>query len=221
VSADAAADRLVAHVARTVRDRRVLEAIRAVPREQFVPHHLRGHAYEDTALGIGEGQTISQPTIVAVMTEALALRGDEHVLEVGTGSGYQAAVLARLCQHLVTVEVFETLRERAEQTLRDLGVSNVTVLPAGAVLGAPEHGPYDGIIVTAAAPAVPEPLVEQLAPGGRLVIPVGVRDAQELVLVTRKDGGYQTRTLGACRFVPLAGEYGFVPLPPPPGKLDP
>ncbi|MDO9445423.1 MAG: protein-L-isoaspartate(D-aspartate) O-methyltransferase [Dehalococcoidia bacterium] len=199
----------VDEVAEEVRDRRVLEAIRAIPRERFVQDHLRRYAYEDSPLPIGLGQTISQPTIVGMMTEALALTGDERVLEIGTGSGYQAAVLARLCRELVTVEVIDELREGAERVLHALGITNVRVLRATDELGAAAFGPYDAIIVTAAAPSVPAPQLEQLAEGGRLVIPVGTREEQRLVLVTRARHGTVTRNLGACRFVPLVGPHGF------------
>jgi protein-L-isoaspartate(D-aspartate) O-methyltransferase len=202
-------DDLVDEVAEEVQDPRVLEAIRAIPRERFVQEHLRRYAYEDSPLPIGRGQTISQPTIVGMMTEALALTGDERVLEIGTGSGYQAAVLARLCRELVTVEVIDELREGAERVLHALGITNVRVLRATDDLGAPSFGPYDAIIVTAAAPSVPAPLLEQLAVGGRLVIPVGTREEQRLVLVTRTTDGTTTRNLGACRFVPLVGPHGF------------
>lgn len=202
-------DDLIDEVAEEVKDPRVLEAIRAIPRERFVQEHLRRYAYEDSPLPIGRGQTISQPTIVGMMTEALALTGDERVLEIGTGSGYQAAVLARLCRELVTVEVIDELREGAERVLHALGITNVRVLRATDDLGAPAFGPYDAIIVTAAAPSVPAPLLEQLAEGGRLVIPVGTREEQRLVLVTRKKDGTSTRNLGACRFVPLVGPHGF------------
>lgn len=206
--------RMVATVARSVEDPRVLEAMRAVPRERFVPSDLRHLAYEDEPLPIGERQTISQPTIVGVMTAALALTGDERVLEVGTGSGYQAAVLARLARELVSVEVIPTLGDRARRVLWALGLRNVLVLDAGNVLGAPELGPYDAIIVTAAAAEVPPPLVEQLRIGGRLVVPVGDRDEQDLCLATRTEEGVHLEWLGGCRFVPLVGPHGLAPAPP-------
>jgi protein-L-isoaspartate(D-aspartate) O-methyltransferase len=206
-----AATRLIDGLRRAVDDERVLAALAAVPRERFVPERLRPYAYEDHALPIGQGQTISQPTIVAMMTAALGLSGGERVLDVGTGSGYQAAVLAQIAAEVVSVEVIDELREAAERVLSDLGIENVRVLPAGEVLGAPEHGPYDAILVAAAAPSVPEPLVEQLRPGGRLVIPIGRPDVQELLVVTlREDGGTTIDRLGPCRFVPLTGEHGFV-----------
>jgi protein-L-isoaspartate(D-aspartate) O-methyltransferase len=171
---------------------------------------MRRYAYEDAALPIGEGQTISQPLIVGVMTEALSLDGDEHVLEIGTGSGYQAAILARLARDVVTVEIVEGLRERATRTLARLGFGNVEVLPSGPVLGAPELGPYDAIVVTAVAPEIPQALIEQLVPGGLLVIPVGAgADDQQLWLVQRTDEGMTRTSLGGVRFVPLRGPGGF------------
>jgi protein-L-isoaspartate(D-aspartate) O-methyltransferase len=211
---------LIEHLRRTATDdERVLDAIASVPREAFVAPRLRPYAYEDTALPTEAGQTISQPTIVAIMTAALDLRGDERVLEIGTGSGYQAAILARLCAHVVTTEIVESLRASAADRLQSLGIANVTVLAAGEELGAPGHGPYDAIIVTAAAPTVPPPLLAQLRPGGRIVIPVGSRDAQELLLVRlRADGGTDETSLGECRFVPLLGPFGFSPIGRPGGQ---
>ena len=202
---------LVAHLQRyATDDARVLDAILHTPREAFVPPGQRPWAYEDRPLPIGAGQTISQPTIVAIMTAALDLQGDERVLEIGTGSGYQAAVLARLCREVVSVEAVAELRASAEERLRMLGIENVRVRQATDDIGAPDLGPYDAIIVTAAAPRVPPPLVAQLAPGGRLVIPVGTLDAQELRRVTlRQDGTTVTEDLGGCRFVPLVGPHGF------------
>lgn len=177
-----------------------------VPREFFVPVHLRSAAYEDTPLPIGEGQTISQPFMVALMTEALELRGDEHVLEVGTGSGYQAAILSRLAASVVTVERFPTLAATAAERLRALGCTNVVVYVADPqVLGWPPNAPYDAILVTAGAPRVPQSLVEQLASGGRLVIPVGSETEQMLYRVRRQDSGLTYEELGQCRFVPLIG----------------
>jgi protein-L-isoaspartate(D-aspartate) O-methyltransferase len=203
-------ERMVLEVARVVRDERVLEAMRAVPRELFVPLELRMYAYENEPLPIGEGQTISQPLIVGMMTEAAALEGDERVLEVGTGSGYQAAILARLAREVVSVEVRDELRERAAAVLAQLGGENVEILPATVELGASHLGPYDAIIVTAAAPAVPRSLLAQLKVGGRLVIPVGTRQAQELLVVTRDTPETTSqRSLGGCQFVPLLGPEGF------------
>jgi protein-L-isoaspartate(D-aspartate) O-methyltransferase len=205
---------LVQEVARDVHDERVLRALLEVPRERFVPPQFRAFAYENEPLAIGEGQTISQPLIVAMMSEALALMGTERVLEVGTGSGYQAAILARLAAEVVTVEVYDSLRATAEATLRDLRVTNVHCLAADggddAVLGAPELAPFDAIIVTAAAPVVPSALLAQLGTGGRLVIPVGSRNEQELLVVTSNPAGHlEQRSLGGCRFVPLLGPAGF------------
>jgi protein-L-isoaspartate(D-aspartate) O-methyltransferase len=182
-----------------------------VPRELFVPPDSRHLAYLDIPLGIGEGQTISQPFIVALMTEALRLQGDERVLEVGTGSGYQAAILSLLAPRgrVITVERMPLLAEQARALLHRLGHNNVTVELAGPALGAPQHAPFDAIIVTAASPKFPEPLVSQLAVGGRLVIPVGTLENQELMQVLRTDEGVSVRWLGPCRFVPLIGQDAF------------
>ncbi len=212
-------DRLIDAIAHEVRDARVLAAMRAVPRAEFVPAPFLDDAYIDTPLPIGEGQTISQPTVVAVMTEALALRGDERVLEIGTGSGYQAAVLARLAREVVTVELIPTLRERAAATLARLAIDNVRVLAADAPTpdAPPAHatlGPYDAIIVTAAAPRVPPSLLALLTPGGRLVAPIGPRSDQRLVLITRTAHGLDERDLGGVRFVPLRGPEGYADGPP-------
>ncbi len=208
-SRDRAEQRMLRLIRRHVRDRRVLDAMRAVPRDAFVPPGLRHRAFEDGALPIGSGQTISQPLIVAMMTEAATLDGGERVLEVGTGSGYQAAVLAHVAREVITVERVGALRRGARATLRRLGFHNVRCLSAGAVLGAPDDGPFDAIVVTAAAPDVPETLIGQLAEGGRLVIPVGRRTEQELLLITRRGERLRRRSLGGCRFVPLLGEGGF------------
>ena len=194
---------LLAELAREVSDPRVLNAIARVPRERFVPPELRLQAYENRPLPIGYGQTISQPLIVAVMTQALDLRGDERVLEVGTGSGYQAALLSQLAAHVVTVERVPELARQAERALAELGYSNVEVHVAGETLGWPEGAPYDAIIVTAGAPRVPHELVEQMRIGGRMAVPVGSRDLQELVQVVRSPEGPVIINLGPCRFVPL------------------
>jgi protein-L-isoaspartate(D-aspartate) O-methyltransferase len=205
-----AREELLARIGESTRNPRIVEAMRAVRREQFVPEPYRRFAYEDSALPIGEGQTISQPSLVALMTDALELDGSEHVLEVGTGSGYQAALLAHLARDVVTVEVIDALRERAAVTLRALGLTNVRVLAAGtSVVGAPEYAPYDAIIVTAAAPTVPPALITQLRTGGRIVIPVGPRESQRLVLGEREPSGLRQRYLGNVRFVPLRGADGF------------
>jgi protein-L-isoaspartate(D-aspartate) O-methyltransferase len=196
---------LLAELAQDVSDRRVLEAIATVPRERFVPAELRACAYENRPLPIGHGQTISQPLIVALMTQGLALRGDEKVLEVGTGSGYQAALLSRLAAQVVTVERVPELAERAGRALAELGYTNVRAYVAGDTLGWPQGAPYDAIIVTAGAPRVPNELVEQLTPGGQMVIPVGSRDLQELVRAVKTPEGPALTNLGPCRFVPLLG----------------
>jgi protein-L-isoaspartate(D-aspartate) O-methyltransferase len=204
-----AKSRLLAELRHDIRDERVLAAIASVPRAKFVSDDLRAFAYENRPLPIGHGQTISQPLIVAMMTEALNLKGDEKVLEVGTGSGYQAAVLAELTAQVVTVERIAPLAEQAAAVLAELGYDNVQVHLAGDTLGWPEEAPYEGILVTAAAPDVPPDLVEQLAPQGRLVIPVGSHDVQELLLVANSAGGLNAKRLGPCRFVPLVGAGGW------------
>jgi protein-L-isoaspartate(D-aspartate) O-methyltransferase len=196
---------LLAELAVEVGDARVLDAIARVPRERFVPPELRLHAYENRPLPIGYGQTISQPLIVALMTAALDLRGGDKVLEVGTGSGYQAALLSRLAAHVVTVERVPELARQAERTIAELGYANVEVHVAGETLGWPEGAPYDAIIVTAGAPRVPHELVEQMRIGGRMAVPVGGRDLQELVQVVRSPEGPVIINLGPCRFVPLVG----------------
>jgi protein-L-isoaspartate(D-aspartate) O-methyltransferase len=194
---------------RGIRDPRVLDALRVIPRHEFVPPVLLSQAYDDCPLPIGEGQTISQPYMVAAMTEAAELSGTETVLEVGTGSGYQAAVLARLAAHVYTIEQHTSLSAQAQERLRSLGITHVTCLVGDGSLGYPEAAPYQAIVVTAGAPEVPPTLLEQLADGGRLVIPVGRCDSQELLLV-RKLGAEVTReTVNYCRFVPLTGRYGW------------
>ncbi len=196
---------LLAELAHDVSDRRVLEAIARVPRERFVPEELRSCAYENRPLPIGQCQTISQPLIVALMTQGLALRGDEKVLEVGTGSGYQAALLSHLAAQVVRVERVPELAARAGRLLAELGYANVSAYVANETLGWPQEGPYDAIVVTAAAPRVPHELVAQLTPGGRMVVPVGSRGAQELVRVVNSPEGPALTNLGPCRFVPLLG----------------
>jgi len=198
--------RMLELLRRHIADPRVIDAMAAVPRERFLPSHLRHQAYDDRALPIGEGQTISQPLIVAMMTQALRLKPDDRVLEVGSGSGYQAAVLAQLARDVVTVERIPALVERARAVLAALGCENVRVYQAGAALGRFEDAPYDAILVAAGAPHVPRALVAQLAPGGRLVLPVGSLRAQELVRVTKAPHGLDLERLGPCAFVPLVGE---------------
>jgi protein-L-isoaspartate(D-aspartate) O-methyltransferase len=213
---------LVAELRREgVHDERVLAAIAAVPREEFVPPEHRAEAYRNAPLPIGAGQTISQPLVVGLMTQALALTGTERVLEVGTGSGYQSAVLCRLGVSVVSVERFPELAERARAVLARIGCANVVVHVSNGTLGWPADAPYDAIIVTAGAPEVPEALVAQLANGGRLVIPVGDRASQELVLVTRDGAATQTQRLGPVRFVPLIGEEGWPSDAAPPPDAPP
>ncbi|MEX0716847.1 MAG: protein-L-isoaspartate(D-aspartate) O-methyltransferase [Planctomycetaceae bacterium] len=195
--------------ARGIRDPRVLDAIERTRRDFFVPEELRDRAYEDIALPIGEGQTISQPYIVALMTEALALQGDENVLEIGTGSGYQAAMLCHLCRHVVTIERREALQQAARILLDEIGCENIEYAVGDGTLGYPERAPYDGILVTAAAPVIPRPLFDQLADGGRLVVPVGDEFAQELQLVRREGDGAVAEKLCDCRFVKLIGAAGW------------
>ena len=194
---------------RGIRDARVLEACGDVPRHEFVPEVYLPEAYEDRPLPIGQGQTISQPYMVAVMTEALALTGSERVLEVGTGSGYQAAILARLAREVYSMEQYEELARQAEAQLKKLGVANVHILVGDGSQGHPEAAPYDGIIVTAGAPAIPPVLLEQLAEAGRLVIPVGDVYSQDLLLVTKDGDTVSQRVVNQCRFVPLTGKYGW------------
>jgi protein-L-isoaspartate(D-aspartate) O-methyltransferase len=196
-------------VARGVRDPRVLEAMHSVPRHLFVPEALREEAYEDRPLPIGEGQTISQPYMVAAMTAALDLTPTARVLEVGTGSGYQAAVLSCLAREVITIERHEPLAARAREILQQLAYSNVRVVVGDGSLGFPEAQPFDGIIVTAAAPQVPVTLREQLAEGGRLVVPVGTLTFQELIVETRHGSGYARVVHEGCVFVPLIGAFGY------------
>jgi protein-L-isoaspartate(D-aspartate) O-methyltransferase len=192
---------------RGVTDPRVLEAMQAVPRHLFVPEALRDVAYGDHPLPIGHGQTISQPYIVAVMTELLDPRPEDTVLEIGTGSGYQAAVLATLVRHVYTIEIVEPLAESARKRLAELGYDNVTVITGDGHRGHPEKSPYDGIIVTAAPERVPQPLLDQLRVGAKLVIPVGAY-LQDLEVIERSDSGYETRSVLAVRFVPMTRSGG-------------
>jgi protein-L-isoaspartate(D-aspartate) O-methyltransferase len=198
-------ERMLGLLRQHVRDERVIGAMASVPRERFVPDELRRSAYDDRALPIGEGQTISQPLMVAMMLDALGLKAEDRVLDIGTGSGYQAAVLSRLAREVVTVERIDALLRRAMDKLAELGCANVRGYLAGDVLGRPEDAPYDAIVVAAGAPHVPRVLIEQLASGGRLVLPVGSLRSQELVRVTTTSHGVQLERLGACAFVPLIG----------------
>ena len=193
-----------------VRDPRLLEALASVPRHLLLPEALHDKAYSDVALPIGDGQTISAPGIVAAMTEALCLCGDENVLEVGTGSGYQAAILSRLTARVVSIERVPRLAARARTALDRLAVTNVVVHLGDGSRGRPADAPFDAILVTAGGPEVPEPLLDQLAPGGHLVGPFGSREEQVLLRVSRSADGDLTReVLGRCRFVDLVGTHGW------------
>jgi protein-L-isoaspartate(D-aspartate) O-methyltransferase len=196
-------------VARNVRDPRVLEAIRKVPRHLFVEEALRDRAYLDKALPIGEKQTISQPFMVAAMSEALELEGQERVLEIGTGSGYQTAVLSELCQSVFSVERIASFVPIARRRLESLGRYNVLIKVGDGTIGWTEHAPYDAILVTAAARGLPRPLAEQLAIGGRLVVPIGPENSQSLMRITRDEQGFHEEALGECRFVKLIGRHGW------------
>ena len=198
--------RLVEHLKPEIKDKQVLAAMLQVPRERFVPPEAQHLAYEDRPLPIGLGQTISQPFIVAIMTEALELTGKEKVLEVGSGSGYQAAILGELAKLIITVERLPALTEAARELLKSLGYTNVIVHQAKDILGWPEEAPYDAIIASAAAPKVPNDLLAQLAIGGRMVIPVGTRNLQELYKITRQRRENKVENLGGCRFVSLIGK---------------
>jgi len=206
VGLEAARARLIDCLSQEIRDKRVLAVMSRVPRELFVPSDYRYAAYEDMPLSIGYGQTISQPFIVALMTQALELKGSEKVLELGTGSGYQTAILAGLAKWVVSIERVPQLAESARQIVEKLGYTNVDIHTAVEALGWPDGAPYEAIIVTAGAPRVPDALLEQLTLGGRLVIPVGSRWEQDLLRVTRKKKGNVVEDLGGCRFVPLIGK---------------
>jgi protein-L-isoaspartate(D-aspartate) O-methyltransferase len=194
---------------RGIEDERVLAAMAEAPREAFVPEALRDRAYADSALPIGEEQTISQPWIVAAICQALELEGSELVLEVGTGSGYSAAVLARLAAHVVSIERHEPLARAAAEALASSGVRNVELVVGDGSLGVPGRAPFDAIAVHATAPAAPPALIDQLADGGRLVVPVSGDDADVLTALRRAGDRVETIELGPCRFVPLIGEEGF------------
>jgi protein-L-isoaspartate(D-aspartate) O-methyltransferase len=197
-------------VNRGVRDRRVLAALAWTPREWFLPPHLARSAHDDAPLPIGSGQTISQPYIVALMTASLAPRRRDRILEIGTGSGYQTAILAHLAASVFTIERLPDLLVEAEERFRRLGLTNIRTRLGDGAPGWAEEAPFDGILVTAAAPRVPDPLVAQLAPGGRLVIPVGDLASQELVIIQRTARGFEERSAGGVRFVPLISRLAFM-----------
>ncbi len=196
-------------VRRGVRDDAVLQVMRDVPRHEFVPSELRNRAYEDAPIPIGEGQTISQPYIVAVMTAALQLKPTDKVLEIGTGSAYQTAVLSRLTAEVYSIEVRPALADAASGRLASLGYNNFHIFQRDGSLGLPEFAPYDAILAAAAAPRVPDPLLEQLAEGGRLILPVGAAESQQLRLIIRNGTAYLTQLLDPCQFVPLIGYHGW------------
>jgi protein-L-isoaspartate(D-aspartate) O-methyltransferase len=195
--------------ARGITDRRLLAALASVPREWFLPPHLASDAYDDAPLPIGSGQTISQPYIVALMTQSLRVRRGDRVLEIGTGSGYQTAILAHLGARVCTIERLPDLLVEAEERFRRLRLATIETRLGDGAGGWPERAPFQGIIVTAAAPSLPPPLVAQLAPGGRVVIPLGDLATQELIILTRTPGGVDERRAGGVRFVPLISRFAF------------
>jgi protein-L-isoaspartate(D-aspartate) O-methyltransferase len=194
---------------RGIHDQRLLAVMANIPRHSFVSSDYQLAAYEDRPLPIGEGQTISQPYMVAVMTQSLELKGDERVLEIGTGSGYQTAILVELAKTIFTIERIQELLLRAQKILQELGYENIFFLTGDGTKGWPEKAPFDGIIVTAGAPEIPQTLTSQLAEGGRLVIPVGPRYTQTLYKVTRKRNQFTEEDLTGCVFVPLVGDFGW------------
>ncbi len=194
---------------RGIQDARVLATFMEIPRHLFVPEPLRNEAYDDTPLPVGEGQTISQPYMVAVMSEILELKGNEKVLEIGTGSGYQTAILSRLCAEVHTIERLASLSHQAQKVIAELGITNVSFHITDGTKGLAELAPFDGILVTAGAPSIPKPLTDQLAEGGRLVIPVGDRFSQTLKRVTKTGHGLETESFTGCRFVDLIGQFGW------------
>ena len=196
---------------RGIDDERVLTAMGAVPREEFVPDAVRQSAYKDSALPIGHEQTISQPWVVAAICQAMRLQGDENVLEIGTGSGYSAAVLAKLARHVISIERVPELGEGARRKLEELGIANVEVIVGDGSRGHPEEAPYDAIAVHAASPEAPHSLLGELASEGRLVVPIAAGSADLLTAFVREDGGLRQETIGPCRFVPLIGAEGFNP----------
>ena len=196
-------------IPRGIRDARVLSAMRKVPRHIFVDDYMQQNAYADMALPIGEEQTISQPYMVAIMTELLELKGDEKVLEVGTGSGYQAAILGELSREVFTIERKALLAKKAEERFQALGYNNIRVITGDGTLGLPEESPFDRILITAGSPKIPEPLIEQLADGGIIIAPVGIRFSQQLLIVKKSKEGISEQTHVPCVFVPLIGKHGW------------
>jgi len=194
---------------RGISDQRVLEAMRDVPRDRFVPAEFADHAYDDGPLPIGSEQTISQPYMVALMSEVAMLKGSERVLEVGTGSGYQTAILARLAAEVYSVEFIDGLHDRARAILNAMGLTNVHLVSGDGSEGYPAAAPYDAIIVTAAMPGIARPLLDQLAPAGRLIAPIGEDELQTLVRISRQNGAWREEYFGECRFVRMTGKYGF------------
>lgn len=194
---------------RGVRDHRVLDAMTAIPRHAFVPRERISDAYVDAPLPIGDGQTISQPFMVAAMADAVALQGGERVLEIGAGSGYQAAVLSLLAQEVIAVETLPRLANIARERLARLGYANVQIIEGDGSIGWAPGAPYDAIVVSAAAPSLPQPLFDQLAEGGRIAIPVGDSDEQRVLRITKRNGKAECEQLYHCRFVPLVGRYGW------------
>jgi protein-L-isoaspartate(D-aspartate) O-methyltransferase len=196
-------------ISRGIKDKRLLQAFQKVPRHKFVPPNLEKSAYVDSPLPIGEGQTISQPYMVALMTEYLNLKGDEIVLEIGTGSGYQAAILAELCKMVFSVERYSTLADKAIKILQELGYENIKIKIGDGTMGWSEFAPFDGIIVTAGAPRIPPKLIEQLKDGAKMVIPIGGHFSQTLTLVEKTGKDIQETPICGCVFVPLIGQEGW------------
>jgi protein-L-isoaspartate(D-aspartate) O-methyltransferase len=194
---------------RGIKDSRVLAAMRSVERDRFIPTEYADHAYDDGPLPIGSSQTISQPYIVALMSEVAALRGSEHVLEIGTGSGYQSAVLSRLAAEVYSIETIASLHDHARRTLEAMAVRNVHLRCSDGSFGWPEAAPFAVILVTAAMSAIARPLLDQLGPGGRLIAPIGEEDLQTLVRIQHSNGSWKEEYFGECRFVRMTGKYGF------------
>lgn len=196
-------------IPRGIKDQRVLDAFSKIERHKFIPEDLRSSPYADFPVPIGEGQTISQPYIVALMTECLDLKGEERVLEIGTGSGYQTAILAELAGEVYSIERFANLSQRAENSLKELGYTNIKIKVGDGTLGWPEEAPFDSIIITAASPRIPMPLAEQLKENGKLVLPIGESFSQVLTVVEKKKNELVSTQICGCVFVPLVGKYAW------------